>query len=844
MSGRTFRRAALIFLPLALAVLGLTYLLYASQAGAIRAIARSTEDRVLDIARQRLTLTVGSIVSDVSYLAEQDALQTVLADGGPAALYHLGAEYRSFARHREYFDQIRFLDLTGQEIVRVDRKAGAVRLVPANELQNKADRQDTIETLKLDRGQIYVSPIDLNTEFGTIEQPPKPTIRVGVPVFDAYLHKRGIIIINYLAQRVLDRIEDLNADVAGIWVLNSDGYWLLGPRREDAFAFMYPDRKNQSFASTHPDIWRQIQARPLAGQIADAAGQFNYVRADSFLDATAGLAATTPPYWYILIHTPNAFSAAQTSQVRIQFGWVAGALLLIVAAVSVGLARYQVHRGEAEQKIRFNEAQFRAVTETASDAIVSADRTGMIRYFNPGAERIFGYKAEEAAGQPLTLLMPERFHQAHAAGLQRYVATRGGKVVGRTIEITGRRRDGQEFPIDLALASSDIGHDLFFTAIIRDITARAEAEQQLRASEAQFRDLLQSAPDAVLITDDAGRIELVNAETERLFGYKREELIGRNIEILVPARYRTRHVDHRNGYIAAARTRPMGAGLELYGVRKDGSEFPVSVSLSPTQTDRGLKVFCDVRDITDQRASENKIQDLNRRLQQDNAELAAVNKELEAFSYSVSHDLRAPLRAIDGFSQALMEDAGPQLNGEHLSHLKRVRQAAQRMGLLIDDLIKLARVTRSELKIADVDLTAIAQQTVSNLQDAAPERQAEIVIAPNLHAKGDPTLMQVALDNLMNNSWKFTAPRTPARIEFGRTQIEGRPAYYVRDNGVGFDMSYASKMFGAFQRFHDAREFAGTGIGLATVQRIIHKHGGRIWAESQPGNGATFYFTL
>ena len=844
MSGRAVRRAALIFLPLALAVLGLTYLLYASQASAIRAIAQSTEDRALDIARQRVTLVVSSIVSDASYLAEQDVLQTLLADTSTEALFHLDAEYRSFVRHREYIDQVRFLDLTGQEIVRVERKAGAVRLVPEGELQNKADHYDIKEALKLDRGQLYISPIDLNMEAGAIEQPPKPTLRVAVPVFDPYANKRGIVVINYQAQRILDRILGLNDGVAGIWVLNSDGYWLAGPTPGDAFAFMYPDRKDRSFAGRYPEIWHQMQAMPPAGQITDRAGQFNYVRADSFPDTTAAIGATAPPYWYILIYTPNAFSAAQTSKLRTQFSWAAATLLVLVAAVSAGLARYQVHREEAEQRIRFNEARFRAVTETASDAIVSADRAGVIRYFNPGAERIFGYRAEQALGQPLTLLMPERFRQAHAEGLQRYLATREGKVIGRTIEITGRRQDGQEFPIDLALASSDIGHDLFFTAIIRDITARAEAEQQLRASEAQFRDLLQSAPDAVLITDDAGRIELVNAETERLFGYKREELIGRDIEILVPARYRTRHFDHRSGYIATARTRPMGAGLALYGVRKDASEFPVSVSLSPTLTDRGLKVFCDVRDITDQRASESKIQDLNRRLQQDNAELAAVNRELEAFSYSVSHDLRAPLRAIDGFSQALAEDAGPLLNGEHLSHLSRVRQAAQRMGLLIDDLIKLARVTRAELKIADVDLTAIARQTATGLQDSAPERRAEIVIAPSLHAKGDPTLMQVALDNLMNNSWKFTAPRAPAKIEFGQAQIDGRPVYYVRDNGVGFDMSYASKMFGAFQRFHDAREFAGTGIGLATVQRIIHKHGGRIWAESQPGNGATFYFTL
>jgi light-regulated signal transduction histidine kinase (bacteriophytochrome) len=164
--------------------------------------------------------------------------------------------------------------------------------------------------------------------------------------------------------------------------------------------------------------------------------------------------------------------------------------------------------------------------------------------------------------------------------------------------------------------------------------------------------------------------------------------------------------------------------------------------------------------------------------------------------------------------------------------------------VLIDDLIKLARVTRTDVKIDDVDLSEIARTVATELQDAAPERQAEFTIAPNLHAEGDPRLMQVALDNLLNNSWKFTAPRSPARIEFGKTVVDGTPAFFVRDNGVGFDMNYAGKMFGAFQRFHDAREFAGTGIGLATVQRIIHRHGGRIWAESQPGEGATFYFTV
>jgi PAS domain S-box-containing protein len=652
-----------------------------------------------------------------------------------------------------------------------------------------------------------------------------------------------MIVINYLARRILDRVDELRRSVPEVWMLNSKGYWIQG-RPDDAFAFMYPERKDRTFAAAYPDIWQQIQAAPAAGQITNELGRFTYQRIDSSADQSGDAAKVTGPSWFIVSHTPWAVSAAQISDLRRNFIGASAGLVLLLAGGSLGLARHQIHRREAEQLVRISEARYRAVTETASDAIITADRQGTVRYFNPAAERIFGHSEQDIIGQSLTRLMPERFRRAHSEGLQRYLDSRVAKVVGQTVELVGLRRDGREFPIELALASSDVDGELFFTAIVRDITVRAEANRQLRASEARFRDLLESAPDAVLIADEYGRIQLANVQAETLFGYRRDEMIGQKIEMLMPQRYRGVHVGHRDGYLRAAQTRPMGAGLELYGLRKDGTEFPVAISLSPAVTDYGKGVFCSVRDITEQRASEAEIRDLNRRLQLDNAELAAVNKELEAFSYSVSHDLRAPLRAIDGFSQALVEDAGPLLKPEHHSHLNRVRQAAQRMGLLIDDLIKLARVTRTDVKIEDVDLSEIANRLATNLQDGAPERQAEFVIAPGLRAKGDPPLMQVALDNLLNNSWKFTGPRSPARIEFGKTIADGKPAFFVRDNGVGFDMNYAGKMFGAFQRFHDAREFAGTGIGLATVQRIIHKHGGRIWAESQPGEGAAFYFTL
>jgi len=231
-------------------------------------------------------------------------------------------------------------------------------------------------------------------------------------------------------------------------------------------------------------------------------------------------------------------------------------------------------------------------------------------------------------------------------------------------------------------------------------------------------------------------------------------------------------------------------------------------------------------------------------IQRLNVDLQAVNKELEAFSYSVSHDLRAPLRSIDGFSQALLEDYTGHLDGEGQDYLRRVRAATQRMAQLIDDLLALSRVTRAEMHRDDVNLTAMAQDVADELRKTEPGREAEFIIAPGLRASGDRRLLRVALVNILGNAWKFTSTHPRACIEFGTTEQEGTKAYFVRDDGAGFDMAYVGKLFGAFQRLHGADEFKGTGIGLATVQRIIHRHGGRVWAEGAVGQGATFYFTL
>jgi len=285
-------------------------------------------------------------------------------------------------------------------------------------------------------------------------------------------------------------------------------------------------------------------------------------------------------------------------------------------------------------------------------------------------------------------------------------------------------------------------------------------------------------------------------------------------------------------------------------IERDGEMIPLEVRSTPIYDHHGKIIYAILAfsDISDRRRAEQEIyqlnQNLERRVMERTAELQAANQELEAFSYSVSHDLRSPLRAIDGFSEIILERYTDKLDDKGKHYLQRIRTGTQRMGELIDDLLTLSRVTRSEMHYKEVNLTTLALNIAERLQETQPERQVEWVIPPELIARGDERLLQVALENLLNNAWKFTSNLIPARIELNVIAEDGKFIYFVRDNGAGFDMTYADKLFGAFQRLHSATEFPGTGIGLATVQRIIHRHGGKVWAEAVVQGGATFYFTL
>jgi PAS domain S-box-containing protein len=368
---------------------------------------------------------------------------------------------------------------------------------------------------------------------------------------------------------------------------------------------------------------------------------------------------------------------------------------------------------------------------------------------------------------------------------------------------------------------------------------------QIATQEEKFAKAFHSAPYAITITRPSdGIIVDVNETFFSITGYDRAEVIGKKTTDL----HLWGHDEDRSAVVEALTRNGRVHGMEMPFRKKSGKAITGLFSAEVITIDGEKNVLSSIGDITDRKRAEEDIRRLNEELEsrvlQRTAQLEASNRELESVSYSVSHDLRAPLRSIYGFSQALLEEYEEKLDDTGKGYLERVRKATQRMGLLIDDMLTLLRVIRAEFHTESIDMSGMVRGIVETKKRGNPDRAVEVAVQEGILVQGDPSMLRIVMENLLDNAWKFTNDTSHPRIEFGAVAKDGETSYFIRDNGVGFDMAYAGKLFGAFQRLHDSHELSGTGIGLAAVQRIIARHGGRVWAEGEIGKGATFYFTL
>lgn len=488
------------------------------------------------------------------------------------------------------------------------------------------------------------------------------------------------------------------------------------------------------------------------------------------------------------------------------------------------IVRDLTERADVEQKLRL-------MAESSPSAMIMVNEKGEIVLVNSQTEKLFGYHKEELIGQPIELLVPSRFRPAHPSYRDKYFHAPSVRPMGAGRDLYARRKDGSEVPVEIALNPVETNEGKFVLSSIVDITERKRLEER-------FRLAVEAAPNAMLMVDQAGHIILMNSQTEKLFGYGREELIGQSMEILVPQRFRGKHPSHRKGFFNDPKSRPMGAGRDLFGLRKDGTEVPVEIGLNPVETGEGVFVLASVVNITERKEAE-------RRLEERRNELEKVNLELDRFVYTASHDLRAPLRGIEAFATFLERDYVKALDQPGREYIEEIKKGVHRMSTLIEDLLTLSRISRIHNPYEHVNMNELVKKVLERLQPALTGKKIEWHIPPDLpEVYCDRIKMTEVFVNLFSNAIKFSSKQSHPRIELGYQRLATEHQFWVRDNGIGIKPRYHDQIFQLFKRLHTQDQYEGTGAGLNIVKRIIEEHEGKIWVDSEVGKGAAFFMTI
>ncbi len=494
-------------------------------------------------------------------------------------------------------------------------------------------------------------------------------------------------------------------------------------------------------------------------------------------------------------------------------------------------------RKAAEKHLGQMEGRYRGLLEAAPDAMVVVDRVGKIVLLNARAENEFGYRRDELLGQQVKTIIPVGFAERLIADGTRSAADALAQQIGTGIELSGRRKNGSEFPIEIMLSPLESAEGILITAAIRDISVRKAAEKHLGQMEGRYRGLLEAAPDAMVVVDRVGKIVLLNARAENEFGYRRDELLGQQVKTIIPVGFAERLIADGTRSAAEALAQQIGTGIELSGRRKDGSEFPIEIMLSPLESAEGILVTAAIRDITTRKNAElqllSKVGELNR-----------SNLELGQFAYIASHDLQEPLRMVASYTQLLSRRYKGRLDSDADEFIAFAVDGAGRMQRLIQDLLAYSRVGTKGNELLETSSEEAMQQALINLREAIRESGALVTHDPMPAVLADEMQLVQLFQNLIGNAIKYQKPGIP-RIHISAAMDGGKKwIFSVKDNGLGIDPQYFERIFGMFQRLHKRDEFAGTGIGLAICKKIVERHGGSISVESAPGQGSTFRFAL
>jgi len=484
-----------------------------------------------------------------------------------------------------------------------------------------------------------------------------------------------------------------------------------------------------------------------------------------------------------------------------------------------------------------SEAKYRGLLEAAPDAMVVVNQAGEIVLLNLQAEKQFGYYRDELLGQQVKNIIPEGFAERLISDETRSAADALAQQIGTGIELSARRKDGSEFPIEIMLSPLENAEGILVTAAIRDISVRKAAEEHLAQMEGRYRGLLEAAPDAMVVVNQAGEIVILNLQAEKQFGYYRDELLGQQVKNIIPEGFAERLITDGTRTAADALAQQIGTGIELAGRRKDGSEFPIEIMLSPLENAEGILVTAAIRNITERRKSEV-------HLVKTAEELKRSNDQLEQFAYVASHDLQEPLRMVASYTQLLSRRYEGRLDSDADEFIAYAVDGCNRMQGLIRDLLAYSRSGTETKLLREVSAETALHEALANLHVTIEESNAIVThdLLPAL-TTDDTQLVQV-LQNLIGNAIKYRGAATP-HVHVSAKKNGGKEwIFSVRDNGLGIAPQYFERIFIIFQRLHGRQEFNGTGIGLAICKKIVERLGGRIWVESQPEKGSTFYFSL